>query len=55
MRIAGDFSSFSFEPRGSLAFEGADRRGISDSVVVRGGVLVLRGGRKIIFSRDQSF
>ena len=37
MRIAGDFSSFSFEPRGSVAFEGADRRGRLDSVVVRGG------------------
>ena len=35
MRIAGDF--FFFEPRGSLAFEDAGGRGISESVVVRGG------------------
>ena len=33
--IAGDFSSFPFEPRGLVLFEGTDRRGGSDLFVVR--------------------
>ena len=54
MRIAGDFSSFSFEPRGSVAFEGADRRGRLDSVVVRGGGSSVEGSEGDNFSKGSS-
>ena len=53
--IARDFYSFSFDMRGLLAFDRADSKERSYSFVGRGEVMVLRGGRKILFSRDHPF
>ena len=55
MRVAGDCSPFSFEPRGLVAFGGADRRESSVSVMVRGGGSRVEGREGENIPRDQPF
>ena len=55
MRISGDFYSFSFEPRGSVAFDGVDGRGRLDSVMVRGRGSDVKGREEHVLSRDHLF